>query len=245
MNNYVLNGIDANNFEWNSLGSVPTPNPDAVQEVRTQVGQYDATTGRSSGANIALVTRAGSREIHGNALWYHRDSALAANSFFLNRARQPKPFLLRNHFGASLGGPLPGNSSFWFANYEGSFQRNIVSISGRVPVLPEKRDAASLATAFGLPVTAIDPVAVALLNLPGPYNGGCCPAAREPTSGGWAIMRSRRIIGLMRIRARHDWITNSGSEMVLITSQARRSLAAVIHKTRLAGVVDLVRLGFQ
>lgn len=176
MNNYVLNGVDANNFEWNSLGSVPTPNPDAVQEVRTQVGQYDATTGRSSGANISLVTRAGTKEIHGNMLWYHRDSALAANSFFLNRARQPKPFFLRNHFGASLGGPFPGKQTFWFANYEGSFQRNVVSISGRVPVLPEKRDAANLATAFGLPVAAIDPVAVALLNLPGPYNGALLPS---------------------------------------------------------------------
>jgi hypothetical protein len=183
MNNYVLNGIDANNFEWNSLGSVPTPNPDAVQEVRTQVGQYDATTGRSSGANIALVTRAGTKEIHGNALWYHRDSTLAANSFFLNRARQPRPFFLRNHFGASLGGPFPGKQSFWFANYEGSFQRNIVSISGRVPVLPEKRDAASLAAAFGLPVTAIDPVAVALLNLPGPYNGRLLPSGTGASVG--------------------------------------------------------------
>ncbi|HEX4951673.1 MAG TPA: carboxypeptidase-like regulatory domain-containing protein, partial [Blastocatellia bacterium] len=171
MNNYVLNGVDANNFEWNSLGSVPTPNPDAVQEFRTQTSLYDATTGRSSGANITLMTRAGTNKLHGNLLWYHRDSALAANSFFSNRANQPKPFLLRNHFGASLGGAFPGKQSFWFMNYEGSRQRNVAGLSGNMPVLPEKRDAATLAAAFGLPVAAIDPVAVNILNLPGPFNG--------------------------------------------------------------------------
>lgn len=183
MNNYVLNGIDANNFEWNSLSNVATPNPDAVQEFRTQTSLYDATTGRSAGANITLMTRAGTNKLHGNLLWYHRDNALAANSFFLNRARQPKPFLLRNHFGGSLGGAFPGQKSFWFANYEGSSQRNIVGLTSRLPVLPEKRDAASLAAAFSLPVTAIDPVAVALLNLPGPYNGVLIPSGTGTSVG--------------------------------------------------------------
>ncbi|MBL8203275.1 MAG: carboxypeptidase regulatory-like domain-containing protein [Blastocatellia bacterium] len=183
MNNYVLNGVDANNFEWNSLGSVPTPNPDAVQEFRTQTSLYDATTGRGSGANITLMTRAGTSKLHGNLLWYHRDSALAANSFFSNRANQPKPFLLRNHFGASLGGAFPGQRSFWFVNYEGSRQRNIASLSGFMPVLPEKRDAATLATAFGLPLAAIDPVAVNLLNLPGPFNGLLMPSGTGTAVG--------------------------------------------------------------
>jgi hypothetical protein len=182
-NNYILNGVDANNFEFGSLGTTPTPNPDAVQEFRTQTSLYDATTGRSSGGNISLVTRSGSNKIHGNLFEFHRDSALAANSFFLNRAQLPKPFLLRNQFGASLGGPFPGKRSFWFFNYEGSRQRNISSISSFLPVLPARRDAASLAAAFGLPVTGIDPVAVNILNLSGPYNGLLVPSGSGAAVG--------------------------------------------------------------
>jgi hypothetical protein len=177
-NNYVLNGVDANNFEFGSLGTVPTPNPDSVREFRVQTSLYDATQGRGGGGNIALVTRSGSQKIHGNVYEFHRDSALAANNFFLNRNHVEKPFLLRNHFGASLGGPFPGKRSFWFLNYEGSRQRNVSSISGFLHVLPAKRDAESLAAAFNLPAPAIDPVAVNMLNLPGPYDGMLVPSGR-------------------------------------------------------------------
>ena len=65
-NNYMLNGVDANNFEFHTLaaGIVPIPNPDAVMEFRTQTSLYDATTGLGSGGNISLVTRAGTSQIH-------------------------------------------------------------------------------------------------------------------------------------------------------------------------------------
>jgi len=174
-NNFVLNGVDANNFEFGSLSSVPTPNPDSVREFRTQTSLYDATQGRGSGANITLVTRSGSSKIHGNVYEFHRDSSVAANDFFLNRNNRKRPFLLRNQFGASTGGPFPGEKSFWFLNYEGSRQRNVGSITGFLPVLPATRDAASLAAAFNLPADKIDPVAVKILNLPGPYDGLLVP----------------------------------------------------------------------
>ncbi|MGH9937208.1 MAG: carboxypeptidase regulatory-like domain-containing protein, partial [Blastocatellia bacterium] len=156
-NNFVLNGVDANNFEFGSLSSVPTPTPDSVREFRTQTSLYDATQGRGSGANITLVTRSGSSKIHGNVYEFHRDSALAANDFFLNKNGRKKPFLLRNQFGASTGGPFPREKSFWFLNYEGSRQRTVSSITGFLPVLPANRDAASLAAAFNLPADKIDP----------------------------------------------------------------------------------------
>jgi len=184
-NNYVINGVDANNYEFHTLapGIVPTPSPDSVQEFKTQTSLFDATMGRGSGGNINLITRSGTKEIHGGVYEFHRDRALSANDFFLNRSSQPKPALIQNIFGGSLGGSLPKNF-FYFGNYEGARQKNGVSgsVTGRAPVLPEKRDAASLAAAFGLPVDRIDPVAVKLLNAPGPY-GGYLFASGQGTPG--------------------------------------------------------------
>ncbi|MGI8746594.1 MAG: carboxypeptidase regulatory-like domain-containing protein [Bryobacteraceae bacterium] len=187
-NNYVLNGVDANNFEFHTLagGVVPVPNPDAVQEFRTQVSLYDATSGFSSGGNITLITRSGSSQYHGVAYEYLRNGVLNANDFFFNRNGTPRPVLIQNQFGGSLGGPIPGlKRTFWFTNYEGLRQRNGVSgsVNGSLPVLPATRDAASLAPAFGLPVSAIDPVAVKILNAPGPYGGHLLPSGIGAPAG--------------------------------------------------------------
>ncbi len=175
-NNYSFNGINSNNFEFNSLTSVPSPNPDAVQEFRTRTSLYDASEGRNSGANIALISRSGTSQIHGTAYEYNRNRAMAANNFFLNKAGIDAPPFLRNQFGGSVGGPLPDKKTFWFFNYEGTRQTQGVSVNGFMPVLPTTRTAATLASAFSVPESAIDPVAVKILNLPGPYNGTAFPS---------------------------------------------------------------------
>lgn len=175
-NNYSFNGIDSNNFEFNSLASVPSPNPDSVQEFRTRTSLYDASEGRNSGANITLLSRSGTPKIHGTVYEYNRNRALAANNFFLNKAGIAAPPFLRNQFGGSVGGPLPDKKTFWFFNYEGTRQTSGTSINGYMPVLPSTLTAASLATAFSVPQSAIDPVALKLLNLPGNYNGRAFPS---------------------------------------------------------------------
>ena len=176
-NNYVLNGMDANNFEQNSLNWVQMiPNPDSVQEFRTQTNLYDATMGRGGGATISLITRSGTNQIHGVAYDFLRPSVVSANDFFANRFGSPRVFFNRDTFGGSIGGPFPGRKTFWFASYEGSRQRNPVLFSSSLPVLPPQRDADTLASAFNLPPRAIDPVAVRILNLSGPYNGFYWPS---------------------------------------------------------------------
>jgi hypothetical protein len=180
-NNYLLNGTSANNYEFQTLGGgvVPTPNPDAVQEFRSQTSLADATSGLGNGATINLITRAGTNRYHGVAYEFIRNTALNANDFFQNAAGKPRPTLQQNQFGGSFGGPVPklGNT-FFFANIEDLRQVNGVSgtASGSLPVLPSSRDAASLASAFSLPAAAIDPVAVNLLNAKGPYGGYLVPS---------------------------------------------------------------------
>ena len=126
-NNYMVNGVDANNFEFHSLanGIVPIPNPDAVQEFRTETSLYDATTGYSGGGNVALVTRSGTENYHGALYEYFRNTIFNANDFFLNAAGKPRPVMIQNQFGGSLGGPVPHlRKTFWFFNYEAFRQRN-------------------------------------------------------------------------------------------------------------------------
>lgn len=225
-NNYILNGADANNFMWNSLTAVATPNPDAVQEFRTATSLYDATMGRGAGANITLVTRSGTNDVHGNVYWFNRGSALAANDFFLNRLGRPKPFLLRNHFGGSAGGPLPGKKTLWFVNYEGARQITPVTQTGTLPVLPATRDAASLANAFSLPVSAIDPVAVRILNLPGPYDGHLVPSGQGSvgTLGNFAFASSAPLVeDQLSVRLDHNLTIAGQSNRLSFTMFLNRS----------------------
>lgn len=179
VNNFVLNGVDANNFSSNNFANVAVPNPDAIQEFRVQTSQFDATQGRGSGGNINVAIRSGQKDLHGNAFWFYRSDALNANDWFFNRSGTARPVLLQNQFGGTLGGPVWGlDETFWFFSYQGMRQKNGVAgaISGSHPVMPATRDANSLAAAFGLTPAQIDPVSVALLNLPGPYGGLAFPS---------------------------------------------------------------------
>ena len=105
---------------------------DSVAEVRTIVGNTDVTYGRSSGAQVDLVTKSGSNQWHGSANEFNRESALAANDFFNNLAGVPRAQLTRNQFGASLGGPIMKNKLFFFFNYDG--RRDAIGVGNTLTV---------------------------------------------------------------------------------------------------------------
>ena len=171
-NNFVLDGVDANSFGSNSLSTVPVPNPDAVGEFRVSTSLYDASQGRGSGGNINVVLRSGTEHYHGGLYEFYRSNDFNANDFFANSQGKPVPVLLQNQFGGQIGGPVPKiKDTFWFFSYQGTRQKNGVSslVSGSQPVLPDVRTADSLGAAFGVNPANIDPVAVKLLNQPGPY----------------------------------------------------------------------------
>ncbi|MDW5266062.1 MULTISPECIES: TonB-dependent receptor [Acidobacteriaceae] len=186
-NDYKLNGIESTSVEFHTLsaGSIPIPSPDAVQEFRTQTSLYDATSAYGSGGSINLVTRSGTSNYHGTVYDFFRNTVLNANDYFLkaqqlikNQKNTP-PVMLQNQFGGSFGGPVPLlHKTFFFVNYEGTRQKNGSTglSTGNLPVLPATRDAASLAAAFGVPVGAIDPVALKLINAPGPLGRPLLPS---------------------------------------------------------------------
>jgi len=133
--NITIDGIDANDQAtgqaFATVGNAPV---DAIQEFRGITANPLADEGRSSGAQIQLTTKGGSNNLHGNAYEYHRNTIFAANSFFNNANGVPRAALIRNQFGASLGGPVKKDKLFFFFNYEGRRDASQDNIARTVPL---------------------------------------------------------------------------------------------------------------
>ena len=134
-NNFRMDGADINNFGSGRSGDfvqqagIPIPSPDALQEFKIQTTNYDAGFGRDAGANVDVVTKTGTNEIHG-ALWeFFRNDILNANDTFLKIAGQKRPAMKQNQFGGTLGGPIIKDKFFIFGSYQGTRQINGLSAS--------------------------------------------------------------------------------------------------------------------
>lgn len=94
-----------------------TPPQESIQEFRVVNNSFGAEYGRAVGGIVNIVTKSGTNDLHGSLYEYFQNSATDARSLL-----QPAPlphFLRQNQFGASLGGPIVKNKTFFFANYEG------------------------------------------------------------------------------------------------------------------------------
>ena len=112
-NNFTVNGGDGND-QFAGLPAIQ-PSPDAIEEFRVLTNTFDAEYGRNSGAVVNVVTKSGSNEVHGNAYEFFRNQALNAKGFF----DTSKLDYLQNQFGATLGGPIKKDKTFFFVTYEG------------------------------------------------------------------------------------------------------------------------------
>ena len=138
--NILLDGVDANDQTHGyAFNSVLRMTPDSIQEFRVATTNYDAQSGRSSGAEITIVTKSGTNSFHGSAYEYNRNTATEANDYFLKLSQlqsgQPnKPLeFIRNVFGASLGGPIKKDRAFFFLNWEARRDAQQESILRVVP----------------------------------------------------------------------------------------------------------------
>lgn len=155
-NNIQFNGVDANNLAENSSQNdaeevgTAIPSPDSIQEFNVQTANYDAGYGRGSGANVDLVTKGGTNQYHGAAWEFLRNNIFNANDFFVKGAGQPRPTLKQNQFGASLGGPVMRDHSYFFGSYEGIREVNGLGSkrTALLPLLTSDRSAATLGAQF-------------------------------------------------------------------------------------------------
>jgi Carboxypeptidase regulatory-like domain len=102
--------------------ALPTPPTEAIQEIAVNSAMYDATQGGHSGAHISVLTKSGGNELHGEVYEKFQNSVFNAAPFFYNASpaiTQKDPFLNRNQFGATLGGPIKKNKLFYFLSYQG------------------------------------------------------------------------------------------------------------------------------
>src|SRR5262249_954628 len=123
-NNFLLDGTDINNVYNKTPGSVAGVllGVDAVLEFQVLTNAYSAEFGRSAGGVINAVTRYGKNQVHGSAFEFLRNSALDAKNFF-DPIDKPIPAFKRNQFGATIGGPINHDKTFFFGGYEGLIER--------------------------------------------------------------------------------------------------------------------------
>ncbi len=138
--NVVLDGVDNNDQLLGTAfkGAIRVP-LDALEEFKVTTSNSDADTGRSSGGQVSLVTKSGTNRIHGGLFILNRPNFTPANDWF-NKATEVgalepnKPsFLLRNTFGANVGGPIIKDRLFFFVDYEGKRQREDLQVDRVVP----------------------------------------------------------------------------------------------------------------
>jgi hypothetical protein len=133
--NITLDGVDINDAQSNAIdGAVLRLNAEAIQEFRVTTVNSNADEGRSSAAQINLVTKSGSNQWHGAAFEFYRGSLFEANDWFSNQAGVDRTKLVRNTFGGALGGPIVKDKLFFFYSYEGRREATAKPVTEVVPL---------------------------------------------------------------------------------------------------------------
>ncbi|MGD9630499.1 MAG: carboxypeptidase regulatory-like domain-containing protein [Pyrinomonadaceae bacterium] len=205
--NITLDGVDVNDQQTGlnidqteAFTSVLRVTPDSIEEFRVTTLNADATKGRSAGAQVSLITKSGTNQFRGNLFEYHRNTLTTANDWYNNAAgryatddipvlsgaanagdpRAPRPKLIRNLFGGSLGGPIIKDKLFFFYNYEGMREAKDQPFTQIVPLASlgagnirffdtsntlRTLDIATInsLTEGGIPVVDVNPVALDIL----------------------------------------------------------------------------------
>ncbi len=134
-NNIIVDGIEATNFTAGAAFVTEAAIPvDAIQEFNTLVADPTPAYGGRSGAQTIITTKSGTNEFHGSAYEFNRTAATEANSYFNNLADVPRPALIRNQFGANIGGPVLKDKLFFFFEFDGRRDRSASSVERTVPM---------------------------------------------------------------------------------------------------------------
>jgi len=130
---YLLDGTYDTRVDWG--GVIYVPSVDDVQEFKIQTNAFTSQYGWSSGNVINVVTKSGTNGFHGDAWEFYRNSAMDSRYFFNNGAQ---PAFHRNQYGATIGGPIRKNKTYFFAYYEGLKQATPATFVGTVPTSAER-----------------------------------------------------------------------------------------------------------
>jgi len=187
-NSYLLDGIDNKNrimgFDKSSA-QIIHPVIDAIEEFKVQTSTFSAEFGQAAGGVVNVTMRSGTNTLHGNVFEFLRNSQLDATPYF-----QPpgggSPLFIQNQFGATLGGPIIKDKTFFFGSWQSSREGNAAPQIASVPtageqqgIFPSKVTDPTTGLPFPnntIPMSRWDPVAKGLValyplpNLPGAVN---------------------------------------------------------------------------
>ncbi|MGH9843981.1 MAG: carboxypeptidase regulatory-like domain-containing protein, partial [Blastocatellia bacterium] len=133
--NITLDGVDINDAQTNSLQTpVLRLNAEAIEEFRVTTSNANANQGRSSGAQISLITKGGTNDFRGALFYGGRNDFFDANDFFNNRTGVDRPARRRHFYGGAVGGPIVENRAYFFYSYEGLREKRGVPVTRTVPL---------------------------------------------------------------------------------------------------------------
>lgn len=124
---WLYDGVDNN--ELTAGGIAVLPSIDAIQEFKVLTYNYSAEFGTRAGPTVLITTKSGTNKLHGSVFEFFRNTSLDAKSYFAVKKEQ---FNL-NQYGATLGGALQRDKTFFFVDYQGKHQRHGIPFSGLVP----------------------------------------------------------------------------------------------------------------
>ena len=172
-----INGTRANQHEFtidgasnvdtgNNGGTHVTINPDAIEEVKILTSNYQAEFGKAAGGQIAITTKSGTNQWHGDARFFHRNDGLNANEWFnkeneLLNGQKNEPYIYRyNYVGYQFGGPIKKDKLFVFWSQE--FYRQLIPIGGTTTFytptdLERQGDFSQSVDGNGMPIVVYDP----------------------------------------------------------------------------------------
>src|SRR2546428_3856037 len=191
--NITIDGVDNNDpVQGLAFQGALRATLDSLQEFRVTTTGGNADEGRASGAQVVLVTKSGTNNFHGSVYEYHRPTFTTANDWFFKNSEVTTGHpnipgkLIRNTFGASLGGPIMKDRLFFFANYEGMRRRENTTVvrivpsanlrNGTISYLCDSTDpncpAGGVMTLIPAQLAALDPNCSTAAGFPA---GGTCP----------------------------------------------------------------------
>src|ERR1700757_3609614 len=191
-NLYTVNGMNENDPFLNLNNSGATNillGANDIQEATVVNNGYSGQYGTMAGANVNFVTKSGSNNFHGNALYWWNGRTLNANSYFNNQNGAPRPFVNANQWAASFGGPIKKDKTFFFVDTEGLRFVLPTSLNVKIPS-PQFQTAtlANLATASPASVPFYKSIFNLYQNAPGagratPLNNLGCNGFTDTNSG--------------------------------------------------------------
>lgn len=183
-NTFTVNGAVDNDVYLN-LNNTGASNlmlgSNSIGEATVVNNGYTGQYGGLAGSQVNYVSKSGTNEYHGNAIYYWNGSAMNANNWFNNQSGDPKPFSNVNEWATSVGGPFPKqkDKTFFFVDYEGT--RIVLPTNTQTKIPSPQFEAATLANLQATGQTLALPFYQNIFKL---YNGAPGAGSATPVPGG-------------------------------------------------------------